>query len=218
MRILGVASATAALALGVAGNAMACNIRDFAAVAACDDNGKGIITVTDTDASGVKATVSVFLESNGADARLVGEETVVGTREGATVTFSEAWTPKAEYRVHIKAENNSVDEDILPNLITPDVACKSSETTPPASTPPASETPSPSETPSDSATPSPSESTTTPATTGSNAPSPAAGESNLAETGANSNTPMIAGIAGAFVLVGGGAVFFGMRRRGAAKA
>ncbi|MFD5629575.1 MULTISPECIES: LAETG motif-containing sortase-dependent surface protein [unclassified Streptomyces] len=218
MRILGVASATAALALGVAGNAMACNIRDFAAVAACDDNGKGIITVTDTDASGVKATVSVYLESNGADARLVGEETVVGTREGAKVTFSEAWTPKAEYRIHIKAENNAVDEDISPNLITPDVACKSSETTPPASTPPASETPSPSETPSDSATPSPSESTTAPATTGSNAPSPAAGESNLAETGANSNTPVIAGIAGAFVLVGGGAVFFGMRRRGAAKA
>jgi LPXTG-motif cell wall-anchored protein len=49
----------------------------------------------------------------------------------------------------------------------------------------------------------------------SNAPSPAAGESNLAETGANSNTGMIVGIAAALVVVGGGAVFFGLRRRGA---
>ncbi|MFF4691052.1 LAETG motif-containing sortase-dependent surface protein [Streptomyces sp. NPDC001307] len=54
-----------------------------------------------------------------------------------------------------------------------------------------------------------------PAGTSSNAPSPAAGDSNLAETGANSNTGLIAGIAGALVVVGGGAVYFGMRRRGA---
>ncbi|WP_405906432.1 MULTISPECIES: LAETG motif-containing sortase-dependent surface protein [unclassified Streptomyces] len=217
MRILGVASATAALALGVAGNAMACNIKDFSAVAECDDNGKGIITVTDVDPSGVKATVSVYLESNGADAKLVGEDTVVGTREGATVSFSEDWLPKAEYRVHIKAANNSVDEDIEPNLVAPAEACTTTETPPASETPEPSDTPSPSDEPSDSATPSPAESTT-PATTGSNAPSPAAGESNLAETGANSNTPVIAGVAGAFVLVGGGAVFFGMRRRGATKA
>jgi LPXTG-motif cell wall-anchored protein len=49
----------------------------------------------------------------------------------------------------------------------------------------------------------------------SNAPSPAAGKSNLAETGASSNTGLIAGIAAALVVVGGGAVFLGMRRRGA---
>lgn len=196
---------------------MACNIKDFSAVAECDDNGKGIITVTDVDPSGVKATVSVYLESNGADAKLVGEETVVGTREGATVSFSEDWAPKAEYRVHIKAANNSVDEDIKPNLVAPAEACTTTETPPASETPEPSDTPSPSDEPSDSATPSPAESTT-PATTGSNAPSPAAGESNLAETGANSNTPVIAGVAGAFVLVGGGAVFFGMRRRGATKA
>ncbi|WP_344016269.1 LAETG motif-containing sortase-dependent surface protein, partial [Streptomyces thermospinosisporus] len=54
-----------------------------------------------------------------------------------------------------------------------------------------------------------------PADTADNVPSPAVGESNLAETGANSNTGLIAGIAGALVLVGGGAVFFGMRRKGA---
>ncbi|MET7697905.1 MULTISPECIES: LAETG motif-containing sortase-dependent surface protein [unclassified Streptomyces] len=222
MRILGVASATAALALGVAGNAMACNIRDFSAVAGCDDNGKGTITVTDTDASGKEATISVYLESNGADEKLVGEKTVTGTREGATVTFSEEWAPKAQYRVHIKAENNIVNEDITPNLTTPSEACKGSgsETKPPApsETPKPSETPSASQTPSPSETPSESSSTAPATTTGDNSPSPAAGDSNLAETGANSNTGMIAGIAGALVVVGGGAVFLGMRRRGASKA
>jgi len=224
VRILGVASATAALALGVAGNAMACNIRDFSAVAGCDDNGKGTITVTDTDASGKEATVSVYLESNGADEKLVGEKKVTGTAAGATLTFSEEWAPKAQYRIHIKAENNIVDKDISPNLTTPSEACKGSGsetgTPSPSETPKPSDTPSASETPSSPASDTPSESSSTaPATTtGDNAPSPAAGDSNLAETGANSNTPMIAGIAGALVVVGGGAVFFGMRRRGASKA
>ncbi|MFD4624385.1 LAETG motif-containing sortase-dependent surface protein [Streptomyces sp. NPDC058475] len=216
VRILGVASASAALALGVAGNALACNIRDFSAVASCDENGKGIITVTDTDSSGKEAVVSIFLESNGADAKKIGEQTVTGTREGATVTFSEDWAPKAQYRVHIKA-GNIVDEDISPAVTAPSEACKSTESPSPSETPKPSETPS--QTPSDTPTPSASESTSTaPATPGENAPSPAAGDSNLAETGANSNTPMIAGIAGALVVVGGGAVFFGMRRRGASKA
>ncbi|WUV32837.1 LPXTG cell wall anchor domain-containing protein [Streptomyces sp. NBC_01483] len=219
MRILGVASATAALALGAAGNALACNIRDFSAVASCDDNGKGIITVTDTDASGVEATVSVYLESNGADARMVGSQTVKGTKKGAIVTFSEDWAPNATYRVRIEA-GKIVNEDISPQLTAPSDACKTTESPSPS----ASETPKPSETPSSpassetpSANPSESESSAAPATPGDNAPSPAAGSSNLAETGANSNTPMIAGIAGALVVVGGGAVFFGMRRRGASK-
>lgn len=219
VRILGVASASAALALGVAGNALACNIRDFSAVASCD-NGKGVITVTDTDASGVEATVTVFLESNGADARQVGSETVKGTREGATVTFSEDWAPNASYRVHVKA-GKIVDQDVSPMLTTPSKGCESDESPSPSATPssPApSETPSASPSESSSVSPTESESSAAPATPGDNAPSPAVGDSNLAETGANSNTPMIAGIAGALVVVGGGAVFFGMRRRGASKA
>ncbi|MEV6025179.1 LAETG motif-containing sortase-dependent surface protein [Streptomyces sp. NPDC052036] len=216
MRILGVASATAALALGAAGNALACNIRDFSAVASCDTNGKGVITVTDTDASGKEATVSVYLESNGADAKMVGEQTVKGTKEGATVSFSEDWAPKAQYRIHVTA-GGIVNENISPNLTTPDKACTTSETTPPASTPPASETPKPSATPSSSES-TPAESSSTPAApAGDNSPSPAAGTSNLAETGSSSSTPMIAGIAAGLVIVGGGAVFFGMRRRGASK-
>ncbi|MEY9994650.1 LPXTG-motif cell wall-anchored protein [Streptomyces sp. V4I8] len=216
VRALGVASASAALALGLAGNALACNISEFSAEAKCDGD-KGVITVTDVDPSGVPATVSVFLQNNGADLKKVGEQVVKGSREGVTITFAEDWKPDAEYRVHIKAAGY-VDEDIKPNLTTPSTACKKTEEEPPAP----SDTPTPSDAASapaeetDSPTPTPSESeSTTPADTASSAPSPAAGDSNLAETGANSNTGLIAGIAVALVAVGGGAVFFGLRRRGA---
>ncbi|MFD8738540.1 LAETG motif-containing sortase-dependent surface protein [Streptomyces sp. NPDC059618] len=218
MRILGVASASAALALGVAGNALACNIGDFSAAATCDGNGKGIITVTDIDGSAKEATVTVFLERNGADDHQVGAaQTVTGSKNGATISFSEDWAPKAEYRIHVSVPK-VLDKDITPNLVTKDEACSTkSESPSPSASPEPSESAS-SAAPSDSASPSESESSAAPATPGDNQPSAAAGESNLAETGANSNTPMIAGIAGAFVIVGGGAVFFGMRRRGASKA
>ncbi|WP_346767353.1 LAETG motif-containing sortase-dependent surface protein [Streptomyces sp. C1-2] len=224
-RVLGVASASAALALGVAGTASACNINEFSAVAKCDGD-KGVIAVTNVDASRTPVTISVFLENNGADEKKVGEKPDVrGSREGVTVTFEEDWKPGAVYRVHVKANNNAVDDDVKGNVTAPETACSSGDSTTPSK--PASPKPSqtadkpsgeestPESTPSDTAT----ESEAAPAASDSdNGPSPAAvGESNLAETGASSNTPMIAGIAAALVLVGGGAVFFGMRRRGASK-
>ncbi|MGW1045422.1 LAETG motif-containing sortase-dependent surface protein [Streptomyces sp. NPDC002547] len=211
VRILGVASATAALALGAAGNALACNIRDFSAVASCDDNGKGLITVKDIDSSGKTATVTVYLESNGADVKKVGEQTTTG--RGETISFSEDWAPNTTYRVHVKVDSPVVDDDI--SVTTPGKACQTAETTPPASDTP---TPSAPASPSDSAAPSASASdSAAPVPAGDNSPSPAAGTSNLAETGASSSTPMIAGIAGGLVVIGGGAVFFGMRRRSASK-
>ncbi len=216
VRALGVASASAALTLGLAGNALACDISEFSAEAKCDGD-KGVITVTDVDPSGIPATVSVFLQNNGADLKKVGEQVVKGSREGVTITFAEDWKPDAEYRIHVKAVGY-VDEDIKPNLTTPSTACKKDEEKPPAP----SQEPTPSESAStpaeetDTPTPTPSESeSTAPAGTESNAPSPAAGDSSLAETGANSNTGLIAGIAVALVAVGGGAIFFGLRRRGA---
>ena len=215
VRALGVASASAARARGRAGNALACDISEFSAEAKCDGD-KGVITVTDVDPSGVPATVSVFLQNNGADLKKVGEQVVKGTREGVTITFEENWKPDAEYRVHVKAAGY-VDEDIKPNLTTPSTACKKDEEKPPAP----SDTPTPSDSAStpaeetDSPAPTPSESeSTAPADTVGSAPSPANDDSNLAETGANSNTGLIAGIAVALVAVGGGAVFFGLRRRG----
>ncbi len=215
MQILGVAAASSALALSAAGSALACNISEFSAAPKCDGS-KGVITVTDKDASGTPATITVFLENNGADAKQVGEQDVTGSREGVTVTFNEDWSANAEYRIHVTAGKDKdhpiVDKDIEGNLKTPSEGCSKDESTPPA-------TPSPSEsasTPAESPSPTPSASDSTPpADTSSNAPSPAAGDSNLAETGASSNTGLIAGIAGALVVVGGGAVFFGMRRRGA---
>jgi LPXTG-motif cell wall-anchored protein len=214
VQILGVAAASSALALSAAGSALACNISEFSAEAKCNGS-QGVINVTDVDSSGTKATVSVFLENNGADVKKVGEQEVQGSREGNTITFAEDWKPNAQYRVHVKVDSGRIhiDDDIKGSpLTTPSEGCSKDETTPPA-------TPSPSESKppvKESPTPSASESSSAPAGTASNAPSPAAGDSNLAETGANSNTGMIAGIAGALVVVGGGAVFFGMRRRGAA--
>lgn len=223
VRILGVASASAALALGVSSTAFACNIKDFSAEATCD-GAKGAIVVTDTDASGKAATITVFLENNGADAKQVGEaQTVTGSKDGAKITFSEDWAPNATYRVRVKVDSGKtqIDTDITPNLTTPSTACASEESASPSPSQSESATPSPSasaSTPAESASPTPSaseSSSTAPAGSSDNAPSPAVGESNLAETGANSNTGLIAGIAGALVAVGGGAVWFGMRRRGA---
>ncbi|RPE40351.1 LPXTG-motif cell wall-anchored protein [Streptomyces sp. Ag109_O5-1] len=215
VRIMGVAAASAALSLGLSSTAFACNIKEFSAEATCDGS-KGVITVTDKDASRTPATITVFLENNGSDAKQVGDATPIkGSKEGTSVTFSEKWQPNAEYRIRVKTDNGQVDADISPSLTTPSTACKADE----SSSPTPSATPSPSEsTPAESGSPTPSaseSSSTAPAATPSNAPSPAVGESNLAETGANSNTGLIAGVAGALVVVGGGAVWFGMRRRGA---
>ncbi|MFI8207028.1 LAETG motif-containing sortase-dependent surface protein [Streptomyces sp. NPDC085937] len=214
VRALGVVSASAALALGVAGNAAACNINEFSAEAKCDGD-KGVITVTDVDPAGVPATVTVFLQNNGADIEKVGEQVVKGSKEGTTITFEEDWKPNAVYRIHVSAKPY-VDEDIKPNLTTPSMPCKEDEEEPPAPEPTPSVTSSAPAEESEEPSPAPSESESSapPADTSDNAPSPA-GESNLAETGANSNTGVIAGVAAALVAIGGGAVFFGMRRRGA---
>ncbi|MFG2886820.1 LAETG motif-containing sortase-dependent surface protein [Streptomyces sp. NPDC048297] len=220
VRILGVASASAALALGVAGQALACNISEFSAEAKCE-GGKGSIVVTDKDGSGTPATITVFLKSPAGVETPVGQpQEVKGSREGTAVTFNEDWKPNATYRVHVKVDTDRVhiDEDIIGSpLTTPAEGCSKDESTPPA-TPSASpsESTAPPAEESSAPTPSASESTPAPAATpGGNAPSPATGDSNLAETGANSNTGLIAGVAGVLVVVGGGAVFFGMRRRGA---
>ncbi|MEV7074647.1 LAETG motif-containing sortase-dependent surface protein [Streptomyces sp. NPDC093990] len=213
-RFLGVAAASTAIVLSASSNALACNIKEFSAEAKCDGE-KGVITVTDVDRAGVEATVSVYLQNNGADAKKVGEQKVKGSKEGTTITFAEDWAPNAEYRIHVEALPYIKGEDIKPNLTTPATACKTEDTPTPTPTPTPSDSASTPAEESPTPTPSASEGTTAPAPAESNAPSPAAGDSNLAETGANSNTGLIAGIAIALVALGGGAVFFGLRRRGA---
>ncbi|WP_405555067.1 LPXTG cell wall anchor domain-containing protein [Streptomyces canus] len=213
-RFLGVAAASTAIVLGASGNALACNINEFSAEAKCDGT-QGVITVTDVDKTGVEATVSVYLQSNGADAKKVGEQTVKGSKEGTTITFKEDWAPNAVYRIRVEALPYIKGADITPNLTTPATACKTEDTPTPTPTPTPSDSASTPAEESPAPTPSASDGTTAPATVESNAPSAAAGDSNLAETGANSNTGLIAGIAIALVAIGGGAVFFGLRRRGA---
>ncbi|GAQ65178.1 LAETG motif-containing sortase-dependent surface protein [Streptomyces scabiei] len=240
-RYAGVAFASAALVFGAAGNAMACSIKDFSAVAECDGD-KGVIRVTDVDPLGVDAEVTVYLENNGADLRQVGSRTIEdSTADGVTITFEENWEPKAEYRIHITAENY-VDADIKPNLIAPAKACGAGADTPPGASKDRGK-PSedkgenkgngkgngkngdedePSETRT-SPTPSASEGITPADSDDNNAPSPegdsslteTGGGSNLAETGADSNTGPIAGAAAALVALGAGAVYYSMRRRGA---
>lgn len=214
VRALGVVAASAALALSASGNALACNISEFSAEAKCDGD-NGVITVTDVDPAGIPATVTVYLKDGD---KQVGQQTVKGSKDGTTVSFPVDWQPNTTYRVHVKADRY-VDEDIQPDVTTPSTPCKTEDTPTPtpseSSSTPSDETESPAPEPSTSApAPSQSESTAPAAVPNDNAPSPAAGDSNLAETGANSNTGMIAGIAAALV-VGGGAVFFGLRRRGA---
>ncbi|AIV33954.1 LPXTG cell wall anchor domain-containing protein [Streptomyces sp. R1] len=214
-RALGVVAASAALALSASGTALACDISEFSAKAQCDGD-NGVITVTDVDPTGVPATITVTLKSTGEQ---VGQETVKGSKEGTTVNFAVDWKPNTEYRVHVKADRY-VDDFIKPDVTTPSTPCKTEDTPTPtpseSSSTPSDETESPAPEPSTSApAPSQPESSAPAAAPNDNAPSPAAGDSNLAETGANSNTGMIAGIAAALVVVGGGAVFFGLRRRGA---
>ncbi|WP_206739224.1 LAETG motif-containing sortase-dependent surface protein [Streptomyces sp. L2] len=216
VRILGVASASAALALGIAGQASACVIGDFTAEAKCD-GAKGAILVTDKDASATPATITLFRTNKGGVEKQIDEKAdVKGSAKGTVVTFAENWQPTASYRIHVQA--GAVDQDISPALTLPSKACAPESPSPsPSTSADTSPSPKPSKsTPAESDTPTPSTSeSSAPAVPSDNAPSPAAGDSNLAETGANSNTGLIAGIAGALVVLGGIAVFFGLRRRSA---
>ncbi|MFH8222704.1 LAETG motif-containing sortase-dependent surface protein [Streptomyces sp. NPDC018057] len=233
-RALGVAAASAALALGAAGHAFACDISEFSAEARCT-GGKGVVVVTDKDRSGTPAVVTVYRQDSGAGARKIGEQSVKGSARGTEITFTEDWRPGAVYRVHVKAGGTLVDQDIRPDLTAPSTACSPASpsataspsspatpsqpgTTAPAPTPSATTAaPTPPQTQSTAPAPAPTAtlSAAAPAGAGSSAPSPAAGDSGLAETGANSNTGLIVGVAAALVVVGGGAVFYGLRRRGA---
>ncbi|WUH93246.1 hypothetical protein OG900_26105 [Streptomyces sp. NBC_00433] len=213
MRSIGVASVAAALALGVAGNAFACKIGDFSAVANCDKtNGKATIDVTDADSSGTPATVTIL--DNGVQ---VASGTIDHpTADGVTVSIPLAWAPSKTYTVHVTAGQPGkkvlVDEDIKGGVTTPSEACTApvDNPPPPVDNPPPADNPPPKDTKS----PTPTATTTAPAAAvaDTNAPSPAGGTSNLAETGGGSNTGMIAGVAAVLVAAGGGTVFM-LRRR-----
>ncbi|MFD7294974.1 LAETG motif-containing sortase-dependent surface protein [Streptomyces sp. NPDC059897] len=205
-RFAGVAAAATALTLGVTGTASACDISEFTAKAVCEGQ-QGVISVTDVDASGTPATVTVFRTSGGSEEQ-VGSQVVKGSKEGVTITFKEDWKPGATYRVHVKTDRFNVDDDIKGGVTAPATACATEK----PSTPPTSAAPSTSA-PAEKPAPSTSAPAAAPAPSSSASP---AGGSDLAETGASSNTPVIAGIAALLVVAGGGVVF-ALRRKGSAQ-
>ncbi|MFD3497946.1 LAETG motif-containing sortase-dependent surface protein [Streptomyces sp. NPDC058676] len=189
---------------------MACNISDFEAAAVCDAGGNGVIRVTDKDASGTPATITLYLQlSMPGGERLVDTETIEHpTAQGTTVDLNPLeWYAGESFRVHVKA-GNQVDQDIQPLTVVGDETCAPSG---PSSSTPATPSSAPSATPT--ALPSPAQSSSAAAVPGaSSAPSPAGGGTDLAETGAGSGTTVIAGTAAALVMAGGGIVV-ALRRR-----
>jgi LPXTG-motif cell wall-anchored protein len=236
VRSIGVASAAAALALGVAGNAFACSITEFTPSAGCEDN-HGVISVLDKDGSGTAVDITVLQGQTPVGTPLLG---VKGSKRGVTFTIPVDWTPNTEYTVHV-VKSGSHQEVGTKKVTTPGEACTppeqggttgtTGETTNGGTTGTTTNGGTTGETTTggttgETTTGGTTGETTTGGTTGgdkttapaapvddTNAPKPAAGgQSNLAETGGGSNTGMIAGIAAALVVAGGGTVFF-MRRR-----
>ncbi|WP_333736778.1 LAETG motif-containing sortase-dependent surface protein [Streptomyces sp. IBSBF 2806] len=225
-RVIGTLAASAVLAVGAAHTALACSIGDFTAAAVCDAHGKGVVRVTDKDASGTPATVSLFLQLNQPinNLRLVDTKKIEHpTARGVTVDLTPLdWYAGETFQVHIKA-GDQVDDDIEPLVVVQDESCATGTPSPSASAAPSGR-PSPSSTPSSTSSASvPSSSPSTSTLPGASAtavqggsgsaPSPAGGGTALAETGANGSAPMVAGVAAALVLVGGGTVLALRRRR-----
>ncbi|MEV6703294.1 LAETG motif-containing sortase-dependent surface protein [Streptomyces sp. NPDC051453] len=215
-RAIGTFGAAAALSIGIADTALACSISDFSAAAVCDAGGNGVIRVTDRDASGTPATVSLYVQlSMPGGERLVDTKTIEHpTAQGVSVDLTPLnWYSGMTFRVHVKA-GDQVDNDIQPLTVIPDETCAPSA---PSSSAPATSPAHPSSASSATPTalPSPVQSSSAAAVPGaSNAPTPAGGSTDLAETGAGSGTTVIAGAAAALVVTGGGIVV-ALRRRAA---
>jgi hypothetical protein len=242
VRSIGVASAAAALALGVAGNAFACSITEFTPSASCDASGHGVISVLDKDGSHTAVDISILQGNN----EIASQQGVQGSQQGVSVDFSVDWSASTTYTVKVvRSSGGFVGKK---DFTTPDTACTPTDSTSSGGDNSTSSGGDNSTTSGgdnsttsggDNSTTSGGDNSTTSggdnATTSSggssatggsttttggdssqvsdaNAPKPATGTSNLAETGGGSNTGMIAGIAGAFVVLGGGTVFM-MRRR-----
>lgn len=206
VRSVGVASAAAAIALGVAGTASACTISEFTSSISCDQpSGKGVITVLDQDISQSKVTITVQSGNN----TVATQADVVGNGDtGTKVTFPGIdWTQGATYTVHVTRLSHGQQVLVGDEKVTvPNEACTAPKAQPTSAAPtPTQKAPAPAPAASSAAAV---------ADTASPSPSPSG---NLAETGGSGSTGTIAGIAGALVVVGGGAVFMLRRRTASAR-
>ncbi|MEU3612565.1 LAETG motif-containing sortase-dependent surface protein [Streptomyces sp. NPDC006872] len=226
-RVIGTLAASAALAVGTADTALACTIGDFSAAAVCDAGGNGVIRVTDKDASGTPATVSLYLQLDQPinNQRLVDTKTIAHpTAQGVTVDLNPLeWHAGTTFRVHVKA-GDLVDDDIQPLVVVEDENCASASPSASASASgsasasasavgtPSGQASATSAQPSSSSDSDSDSAYASASASPSSVPSALGGSGNLAETGASSGTAVIAGVAGALVVVGGGIVL-GLRRR-----
>jgi hypothetical protein len=207
VRSVGVASAAAAIALGVAGTASACNIADFTASISCDQqNHEGVVSVHDTDKT---RPVTITITTD--DSKQVAQNTF---DQPGDFTLSVPWTASTHYNVIASVKGYFSDKPVVGGVTSSSDTCAA----------PSSPTPAPSASTGTSGKPTTAPTTTptaAPATSAAvvadtNSPSPStSGASNLAETGGGSNTGMIAGTAAVLVAVGGGAMFM-LRRRSTA--
>lgn len=211
-RVIGTSTAAAALSVAAAQTALACSIADFSAAPACDSAGKPVVRVTDKDASGTPATLTLKVELS-----MPGGERDVDTRsiehptaQGVSVDLHPlSWYAGQTFVIHVKA-GAGVDEDLKPPVVVPDdFSCAPGGNSSPSASPAPSAGPS---SPA-SAAPGPAHSTGPAASpVASSAPSPAGGGTHLAETGASGSTPLITGAAAALVVAGGGLVL-ALRRK-----
>ncbi|WP_406124968.1 LAETG motif-containing sortase-dependent surface protein [Streptomyces sp. NBC_00989] len=218
-RVIGTSAAAAALSVAAAQTALACSIGDFTATPVCDAQDNGVIRVTDKDATGTPAKITLYVQLNmpGGE-RWVDTETIAHpTAEGVSVDLKTLdWYAGETFRVHVQA-GDQVDDDITPMVVVPDVTCGDSASASASASAQPSTSPTPSSgsstTPSPTSSPSSAESSS-PVPAASGAPSPAGGGDRLAETGASDGTTALAGTAAALVAAGGGIVV-ALRRKAA---
>ncbi|MFJ4624975.1 LAETG motif-containing sortase-dependent surface protein [Streptomyces sp. NPDC088847] len=218
-RVAGTSVAAVVLSVAASHTALACSIGDFTATALCDAHDNGVIRVTDKDASGTPAKISLYLQlSMPGGERWSDTQTIQHpTAEGTSVDLNpQGWYPGVSYRVHVQA-GDQVDADITPLVVIPDVTCgaAASASASVSAEPSTSSTPSPASSTTPSATPTSSPSSTessSPVPAASSAPSPAGGGTHLADTGASNGTTAFAGTAAALVVAGGG-IAITLRRR-----
>lgn len=213
VRYVGVASAAAALALGVAGTASACQIGDFSisGQAQCDQaNSQGLITVHDTD--GTRPVTLTVKDDSG---KQINQKEIDDRSSDLTITVP--WSAGEHLQVLVTVPGHFTDSPINGGVTLPNTACAAPTKDSPTPTPSDSSSApaAPTSAPPSTSAPSPAESSAAAvADTNSPAPSPSG---NLAETGGSSATPVIAGVAAALVVAGGGTVFFLRRRTPAAR-
>lgn len=215
----GLAAATAAGAAGVllfSGSAFACSIGDFSAgaQARCDTStGRPMaaITVTDKDASGTPATITVGAHlATGQPSEVFATVHIDHpTAAGVSRTVLVPWEPGAQWDVRVTA--GPLYNELVPGYPTSaDAPCT-------AATPAPSKAPvaAPVKTAAPGGTPSAAPTATAPAAAPApSSSSPSAGKA-LAETGGGSGTGTLAAFAGVLIAIGGGAQFM-LRRRAVA--